>query len=320
MRHGIAEMQIPRRDELYTRLEPIIDRLERRRRGHLLFTLIVGLAVALLAGLCGAAMAVAYAGEMAAIPGFAFYALLALTGITVMFDRDFRRSCKRTYNRELARAMKIRYEPMGTFNIGALHHHYIMPPFARGLTEDSLSLRYRGRLIRMQEVVFARHGIFDTHFLRPRGYTGRRGLIILIPARRDFPVHTLALSRRIAANERDRLRFKGMQDYERIPFGNRRFSEKFYVMSFAGDEAHFVLDPALIENILALESALKARSLSISFRDRQIMIYAEHPRNFMEAGSLLRPVNLARAEEIITDIQMLCALVDHLPLNDYVGV
>ncbi|MBU0800108.1 MAG: DUF3137 domain-containing protein [Alphaproteobacteria bacterium] len=306
---------------VYGAVEPVLGEMERFRRGHLLFLLVIVPLISVPAGIFSGMYALGlFKSAMSGYVACAVCGMLVATTIYRIFDRDYRRRCKRRFNRKFAKLMDMRYEPMGTFNIGALHPHYILPAFARGLTEDSLTFIHNGRKIEMQEVIFTPSVAMDVHMFNPKTFAGKRGLIIKIPSRRTFDVHTVVVPKRFVASDRNRARFMGLRNYERAPFGNRRFSEKYYVMSMASDEAHLVFDPAFIERVLAFEKAVGARSLSFSFLDRQILVYADHAHDFLEAGHLLEPISFAHADKIISELQALTRLIDTLELNQFVGV
>jgi hypothetical protein len=306
---------------LYRTLEPVIAAIERYRRGHLLFMLGAVPLLAVPAGALSSYLAtfVFPPGQGVMVAGIVTALVVALT-VWRIFDRDYRRHCKRKFNRRIAAAFGFRYEPLGTFNVAEMYPHYILPPFVRCLTEDSIAFFHNERLVEMQEAIFTQGHLFEHHVFNPLTLGGKRGLVIRIAARRAFPVHTVVVPRRAIASDRDRLRFRGLSRYERAPFGNRQFSEKYYVMSVESREAHMIFDPAFIERLLAFEKALNARSLSISFRGSEIAIYADHAHDFLEAGNLLRPVTLRRVDAILEDARLLTGMIDALALNVYTGV
>jgi hypothetical protein len=316
---------------LYAAVEPVIDDIERFRRGHLIFFVVCLVFLAVPAFLVGAFAAVIELGKasvavfeeygmrttiVGGVIGYVFFVICTYG----MLDRDYRRRCKRKFNRRLTEALGLRYSPGGTFNPGSLYPHYVLPPYARAIPEDSVTFFHNKRKVEIQEARFLRTRTEESHIFNPGGHYGRRGLMIRIWSRRLFAVHTLVVPKRWIASDRDRARFMGLQDYERVPFGNRRFSRKYYVMSKASDEAHFVFDPAFIERILAFEQALGAKSLSLSFMNDEIVFFADHGHDFMEAGHLMRPVTLASVDRIVSDLRQLTDIIDYLELNPYTGV
>lgn len=311
----------PDREKLYATLEPIIIALERYRRGHIIFMLLMAVLFVPATGYLTKFLGFLFFGSgfPADVAGIVAAAMVMLV-LYRIFDRDYRRMCKRRFNRQFAKALDIAYEPMGTFLTDDLDDHFILPGHARGLPQDSLTVIHNGRKIRMQEIIFTRADAFDVNILNPLTFGGPRGLVIRVPTRRHIKRHTLVVPRRAVASDRDKLRYPGLHYYERAPFGNRRFSEKYYVMSEDALEAHIVFDPAFIERVLTFEKETGARALYFSFFRDEIIIFADHAHDFLEAGHLLRPVTLARAENIITDLQTLAALIDSLELNEFTGV
>jgi hypothetical protein len=314
---------------IYKALDPIIDELERHRRWNIIFMIPVALIVAPIVGIYTTLYIFSHitiTEELFLLSGILSLfiglggAILSLFTVYRFFDRDYRRFCKRRYNREFARILRMRYEPLGSFFVNELYPHYVLPTFSRCLTEDSLTFRHKGRQIRMQEVIFTRAGINDTHFFNPQSLTGKRGLIIRIPSRRYFKNHVLVVPQRWAASDRDRLRFIGLYHYERAPFGNPQFNDKYYVMTENPMDAHLVFDPAFIERVLAFEKKVGARFLSFSFRRDEIVVFADHPHNFLEAGHLFARPRLEYAAQIIDELRLLTSLVDALELNEFTGV
>lgn len=314
---------------IYRALDPLIDGLERHRRWNIAFFLIVSLFAAPGAGIAAVATALYYTeGRLALVPfgPFILFITALAAGITTVLavyrlaDRDYRRFCKRRYNREFARILRMRYDPLGSFFVDELLSHYVLPPFKRCLTEDSLEFRHRGRRIRMQEVIFTRVILDEVHMFNPQSFSGKRGLVVRVPSRRWFNKHVVVVPKRWIASDRDRLRFPGLHYYERAPFGNRKFADKYFVMTQDPVEAHLIFDPAFIERIMAFETAVGARSLSLSFREDGVVIYAHHSHNFLELGHLFQRPRLERARQIIAELQALTALIDSLELNKFTGV
>ena len=312
---------------IYKALDPLIDALERHRRWNIGFMIVFATITAPFAGLWTSAYTLAnmpmiYPGLSLIIGAIAGLggAVICAGGAYRIADRDYRRFCKRRYNREFARIMHMRYEPLGSFFVNELYPHYVLPDFSRCLAEDSLTFRHKGRQIRMQEVVFQRIRSKDITVFNADAYGGKRGLVMRIPSRRYFKHHVVVVPRRWVASDRDKNRFVGLRHYERTPFGNRQFSDKYYVMTEKPMDAHLVFDPAFIERVLDFEKKVGARFLSFSFRQDEIVIFADHAHNFLEAGHLFARPRLEYAAQIIDELRLLTSLVDALELNEFTGV
>lgn len=310
------------RGALYRAVDPVLDDIERHRRGHLLF-MIPAIIVLGVPAAVGTALYVAVEGrsfELGVIAGFIMF-LFTAYGVFKVLDRDYRRVCKRRFNARLAAAMGMDYKPQGAnVKIGDLHPDYILPAYARAVPEDALIFTHKKRRIIVQEVVFHQTGSRENHLFNPLSFHGTRGLLVIIPSRRIFEAHTVVVPRRLFGSDRNRARFMGLENYEYTPFGNLAFKRKYYVMSTAGDYAHFVFDPAFIERVMAFEEVCGARSLSLSFRKGQILIYADHAHDFLETGSMWRRLDLSLADRITAEVQILTGLIDALEINPHVGV
>jgi hypothetical protein len=307
--------------DIYRALDPVLEAIERHRRGHLWFLLLAVPVICIPAAIGFGAWTLVETRsiEIACIGGIGA-AIAGAIGIYRLLENDYRHVCKRRFNSRLAAALNLKYLPRGSFNMTELHPHYIFPSYARALPEDNISFVHNKRRVEIQEVIFNQSPSDTNHLFNPFRFTGKRGLIIKVPSRRPFAVHTVVVPKRFVASDRGRARFMGLQNYERAPFGNRQFSKKYYVMSMASDEAHLIFDPAFIERIFEFEKSIGARSLSFSFRQDDIMIYADHAHDFLEAGHLLEPISFAHADKIIHELQALTGLIDALELNAFVGV
>ena len=313
---------------IYAALDPLMDTLERHRRWNIGFMIPLTIIVAPCAGLWTAVEVASllrvrepdWLALAVVVTVFVCATIAAIFTVYRFFDRDYRLFCKRRYNRGFARMLRMRYDPLGSFFVNDLYHHYVLPPYRRCLTEDSLTFRHKGRMVRMQEVLFTLAGIYETTFLNPKSLTGKRGLVIRIPSRQYYKHHVLVVPKRWIASDRDRKRFIGLQHYERAPFGNHKFADKYYVMTENPVTAHLVFDHAFIESILSFEAAVGARALSFSFRQDEIVIYADHPKNFLELGGLFQRPRLERAKDIIDELRILTSLIDSFDLNAFTGV
>lgn len=310
------------RGVIYRAVDPLFAEIERRRRGHMWFFIIAGPLVSGVAGVAAAAYTLTQVDGflIAALGGGAMF-LTTLYGFYRVLDRDYRMMCKRQFNRRLAEAMGLDYRPRGAgLRLGDFHPDFILPPYARAVPEDALSFPHNGRRITVQEVVFHKTRSAESHLFNPRSFHGKRGLLILVPANRTFEAHTVVVPRRQFRSDRNRARFMGLRNYEYTPFGNLAFRDRYYVMSTAGDYAHFVFDPAFIERVLAFEKICGARSLSFSFRAGHVLIYADHAHDFMEAGGMMRRLTLERADAMIAEMNALTELIDVLALGPYASV
>ena len=111
-----------------------------------------------------------------------------------------------------------------------------------------------------------------------------------------------------------------MHHYERTPFGNPKFGRRYDVLSEEHTDAHDIFNPDFIEKFLLFEKLSGAKSLSASFKKREIVIYARGARNLFEPGHLLSPVNTDSIRKVYEEIQALEDLVQSLKLNPYVGL
>lgn len=328
---GLQRLKNVDMTNLYSTALPVLEDMDRFRRGSVIFYLCCAVMLVLPAFLAGWGVAwflnLQITDMQLTKDTYNLYGLVIgiityiglLIGTYQILNQDYRKRCKRKFNHRLTKVLGLRYMPFGNFEPGAFYPHYILPPFSRAVAEDHLSFTYEKRKIEIQEARFFYYTPDKRYFNRP-AYHGRRGLMVRVQSRRYFATHTVVVPKRMVASDRDRARFMGLVDYENIPFGNHHFKRKYHVMAENAVNAHMIFDHAFIERIFAFEKALGARSLSFSFMAGEIAFYAEHAHDFLETGNMFTTIDFATVDRILDELRHLTDIIEHLELDEFTGV
>lgn len=306
-------------------LEPHLAHLEKTRRGHLLFTIIVTLILSIVSI---PIILLLFAGVYFAPSAESFYLffLVAPAGLTILtmtyiaFDYDFRRKAKKLIVTEITTALNIKYKPLGNFKAGSIYDHYILPDYGRETSEDGLTFKYDGRQVDIQETKFHPPQNTDGAAAFFQNIMPERGLLICVETRKKQAFHTVLLPKRRLRGWVHKQRFLGMRHYHSVPFGIPAIDRNYTILSEKPSEAHFIFDPAFTERILSFEKLLGARNMSLSFKNNKFIIYARYAHNFFEPGHLLNPVTNKTIIKVMSEIIALEEILQALKLNPYVGL
>jgi|GEM_PF-5890939 len=322
--------------------EATLKELERWRRSHLFFVPLAALALGAIL-FFPATLFILISTANLNSPELTF-ALLAVATLLpgafsafIIMNHDYRRRIKIKIIQSLAQKENIKYENFRTVVfLGDIHDHYILPSFSKLTAEDCFTLNIKGRKVKIQELrVFAKNKSnrdfmdFASHYFTLWGRTNKNGeqyhqkeraILIQIKSRKNQLYHTVVLPKSELESRWHKMRYKGMQHYERTPFGNTGISENYIVLSEKHVDAHDIFDPAFIERFNSFKELMMCESMAASFKGNQIVFYARLSRDFFEPGHLLKPVTYERIYKIMDELDGLQRLIESLELNTHTGV
>lgn len=311
-------------ETIYKNHESKLALLEKRRIGHVWFLLGLSL-VALVASFLIAAFSIPFIGHF--MPPLTFFTVffVCFAGFLSIsypaLDRDYRRKAKHFYMQLMAKSLKLSYRPCGFIKLGSLYEHQILPPYTTHRVEEGFRGKYRDFEIEFQD--FRIRPVKRFSFFDYRSYLKHhslKGLLIRIHLNKHLNHHTVLIPSFMTHSFMKRTLHKKFKSHEDINFVYRKFKRRYTVLSTQAVEAHYVLDPAVIERIMKLGELLDAKWVEMSFRDREFVIYAQHAKNFFEIGHLLRPVNVLTIEESLLEMKSLREILNVMELNPYAGL
>jgi hypothetical protein len=237
------------------------------------------------------------------------------------FDQDYRRKAKRDFMKMMAQSLDLQYRRGGVMALGALSAHGIFPPYTSSKVEEGFKGLYKGFVIELQDFMIKTVRSAERFDFRSLIYGKTiRGVVIRIGLKKTLKNHTILIPSNMANGFLVRNLNKKFFAHEDTPFSSNQFKESYTVLSTDPSEAHYILDPAVIERVMALKEMMRAQWLEISFRDRELIIYAQYTHNFFEIGSLLSPVNVLTIERALREMNAIKGIVDTLELTPYAGL
>ncbi|MCB9996533.1 MAG: DUF3137 domain-containing protein [Rhodospirillales bacterium] len=304
--------------DLAAAMAPELELLEKKRKGHWLFLLVMIPLTWLVS------LPFLYVYVFARTGSLLISVTCCLTGAAVIavfgyraFDRDYRRKAKRVFVYKIADLLKMRYKPYGLFPVGQVYDHYIFPSYSRSTTEDGFTFKLEDRKVELQEIQLFRHDKEGGSSFSAVLPMQERGIMIRIETRQKQPFHTLVIPHHY---EHHPDFFRGMRYHQRTPFGNPAFSDRYLVLAQEHTDAHDIFNPAFIETFLAFEKELGASTMCMSVKQGEVVFYARHARDMFEPGTMLRPANTETLRQIFEELGALTALIKILKLNPYVGL
>lgn len=304
-----------------------IYRLERRRRGHLIFIIptaaVISLFLTPFLWIYIPALLKEY--EPVFNPGqiFAIVFPAVLVVFYKIFDQDYRQKAKRIFLPLMAAATGLQFRRGGYIVLGDLYDHKILPPYTTRTVEEGFKGRYRDFEIEFQD--FHLSTVFDSLYFDWRslmflGLRTSRGVLIRISLNKPLRYHTVLMPAFLANGFLKRNLNKNFVFHKDVRFVYRKFNRRYTILSTHQIEAHYILDPAVIERVMKLGEKLDADWLEISFMKRDMVIYAQYAKNFFEIGGLFEPVNVLTIERALEQMQSLKSVLDVMELNPHAGL
>jgi len=103
---------------------------------------------------------------------------------------------------------------------------------------------------------------------------------------------------------------------ERVRLEDPRFEDAFEVWSSDQVEARYLLTPAFMERLLALDGHFGGGAITLGFDAERLLLAARLRRNLFEGGSIFAPADdPKRIEGIVAELALLFEVVDTLQLQ-----
>lgn len=298
-----------------------LQKLEAKRRDHLLFVAICTLPLTII----GTLILLAAAYYIRFFLPVTIAALMALTISAILtflaMDRSYRKKAKHDFMYALARAMGLEYRRGGFITLGDLYDHHILPPYAQSHSEEGFAGRQNEIDYQFQDFHIA--SVARPHWFDYRSFrfsAGFYALAVRIQLGRRLKHHTILMPNfmangflKMAVNEK-------FSRFEDIDLVFSKFKKRYTILSTDQVEARYVFDPAMMERIMAVDDLLGSNWLEISFRGREMVIIAGQVQNHFEIGHLFNPINVLTIEKTLLQLEKLKMSIQALALNQHTGL
>ena len=296
-------------------LEPWLAGLEAERKSSVTQFLVWMIGGALL-GIAVGAYFYARGGEIIFLPFCAFFGGVAGTLIGGRRLSRLRKSVKSELNSKIAEACQLSYalKPLAPARFDTFKGYGLLPSYTRCAFEDHFSGERLGCDFELYEAHLEqrRSNGKSSHYV-----TVFRGVLIRI----NFPRKVEG----VTVIARDAGMFNGLaalgrsfgsKKLERIGLVDPKFEKAFEVYGTDQVLARYMLNPAFMERLLALETALKGKNVRAAFDEHsgqgELLIAAETGNQF-EAGSMFKPLaDEARIKTIIEDLTRVISIIENL--------
>ncbi len=255
------------------------------------------------------------------LPAVLIYCTFGLASF-LKADADHRAFAKRKLLPALAAAAGLQYRPGGFFRLVDIYDHRLLPPYDCHTVEEGFKGRRGSFDIAFEDFVIEpaleRFPDMDWRDLR---HAGRfRGVAIVIPLSKRLNFHTVLLRRgrverflKLAFSDR-------LTGFERVDFPYNALYRHYAVIATNQVEARYVLDPAVLQRLMALKRSFGARWIEVSFRESEMAIVLNYPENAFEVGTLARPVSLLRTEAFLDQVGLIYSIIDTMELSPFSGL
>lgn len=310
-------------EKLYYDQHDIIDTLNRQRRFDLFLVGLLAIigalaALYLVAPVIHIYISGRYAMHPLMLPDWVHLFYGALVGGHFSFralNESMRRRAKHILLYPAAAALGLQYRRGGSFPLGELYDHHILPTYGRHATEEGFSGRINGIEIAFQDFHVAplnRLLRFDYRANMTRFY----GLAMRIRTGRRYPEHTVMMPAAFANGPIKRILHEKFFSHRTVNLVYRRFTRRYAVLSTDQVESRVIFDPAVIERMLLFADALGGGWLEISFKDREIALIVGRTRNLFEPGSLWRPITFSTIDQTLGELAYICDSLTLLDLRE----
>ncbi len=309
-------------ETIYRDNEDKIIKLKKERRSHLLFLVIFPVIPSLLLiWLVSPLLSVTVEPLFKIGQAFLFLYTALLFMAYPVFDRDYRHKGKLIFMDLMAKSQGLRYRHGGVMRLGDLYDHQVLPPYTFRKIEEGFKGRYGDFSIEFQDFrIGASRNLSFFDYRSLLALRPLRGVVIRIKLNKRLEHHTVLMPSILTHGFLKRNLHEKFLFHEDIGFAYRKFRRRYTILSTNAVEAHYILDPAVIERIMTLGELLSAKWLEISFREREFVIYAQYASNFFEIGHLLEPVSVLSIELSLSQMQSLKAVLEILELNSHAGL
>ena len=296
-------------------LEPWLAGLEAERKSSVTQFLVWMIGGTLL-GLAIAAYYFTRGGDIFFLPFGAFFGGVAGTLIGGGRLNRLRKSVKNELNSKLAEACQLRYalKPSAPARFETFRSYGLLPSYTRCAFEDHFSGERLG----------CDFELYEAH-LEQRRSNGKstyyatvfRGALIRITFPRKVEGVTVITRDMGLFNGLEALgRSFGSEKLERIALVDPKFEKAFEVYGTDQVLARYMLDPAFMERLLQLETALKGKNVRAAFDEHsgqgELLIAAETGNQF-EPGSMFKPLaDEARIKTIVADLTRVIGIIENL--------
>lgn len=295
----------------------VFDALERRRKGDLWFASgCTTLAFLFISGVVSI-----FLNPFVNPAGWAVIGLFTLVlGVSIfqIFNTAYRKKLKQQFLQEMARQFGLSYSLPGAFVLSQVADHRIIPSYDTCVIEDGFSGHLKHVPFEMQEVLL--ENIYEDKDGKETRTTIFRGLMIRLGLKKNLEFHTVAIPRSRIKTWLATTPFSKLSGYDRIGLPPK-FEEKYDVLSTHQIESRVIFDPAFMERFLELLEHLKAKSLSASFQQDELLIILDYGhKNHFEVGHLFRALDDRDIFPVLEELKTFTAIVDILKLNPYTGL
>jgi hypothetical protein len=274
-------------------------------------------------GIGGMALGLAVAAYFVMDGGDYFFLLIGLVfgvvaGMLIGGRRleRLRKSVKSELNTKIAEVCQLRYalKPAAPARFETFRGYGLVPSYTRCAFEDHFAGERRGCDFELYEAHLEqrRRSGKTTHYV-----TVFRGVLIRITFPRKVEGVTI-ITRDIGIfNGLEALgRSFGSKKLERIGLVDPAFEKAFEVYGTDQVLARYMLDPAFMERLLRLETALKGKNVRAAFDEHsgqgELLIAAE-TGNLFEAGSMFKPLaDEARVKTVVTELSLVTEIIENL--------
>ena len=126
----------------------------------------------------------------------------------------------------------------------------------------------------------------------------------------DFPTRTFG--RTVVLRDKGWFNAKTKADMKRVGLASPKFEKLFEAYGTDQVEARVILDPAFMQRMIDLETAVSGKNIRFAFCDNDLLIAVETPNQF-EAGSMRQSLdNPGAVQKILDEVGTLYDIVDGL--------
>lgn len=240
--------------------------------------------------------------------GLAFLLAGGLYAWATSPKRAYARTYKLTILPDIAALFGLRYDIDRNLPVKDMRDAGILPAYDRAQTEDYFEGAYRGAQLRFAEIKLEDR---RSDGKRTRYVTVFKGLgVIIAMPQRFFYGHTVMVQNGSGIGEWLREKTTGLQ---RADLVDPVFEGRYSVFTNDQTEARYLLDPAVIERINAVEAAQTGQGVSVAYHRHQVFIAVSAKRNLFEPADIYIPAtDIDSMRALQREIAAILAMIDQL--------